>query len=54
MRLLVPVVELGGHHLAGGDGHPLVGVTVDDVDVLVSIGGEHLCGNMIRCQGCQI
>ena len=54
MRLLVPVVELCCHHLAGGDGHPLVGVAVDDVDVLVAVGGEHLDGNIIRCQGCQI
>ena len=41
MLLLVPVVQLGGHHLAGGDGHPLVGVAVDDVDVLVAVGREH-------------
>ena len=54
--VLVPEVQVGDHHLSGGDGHPLVGVPVDDVDVFVAFGGQDHCelsavfsenGNMI-------
>ena len=37
---LVPVVDVGHHHPAAGDGDPLVGVPVDHVHLLVPVGRE--------------
>ena len=37
---LVPVVNVGHNHAAAGDGHPLVGVSVDHVHLLVAVGRE--------------
>ena len=37
---LVPMVDVGHHHPAAGDGDPLVGVPVDHVHLLVPVGRE--------------
>ena len=37
---LIPVIDVGDHHPAAGDGHPLVGVPVDHVHLLVTIGRQ--------------
>ena len=48
MFVLVPVVNLEDDHLPGGNGHSLVGVTVDHVHMLVAIGGQDLVRNRKR------
>ncbi len=40
MKVFVPVVNVGDDHGPGGDGNSLVGVAVDDVDVLVALGRQ--------------
>ena len=35
------MVDVGDDHGAGSDGNPFVGVPVDDVDVLVAVGGQN-------------
>jgi hypothetical protein len=40
VKVFVPVVNVGDDHGPGGDGNSLVGVAVDDVDVLVALGRQ--------------
>ena len=37
---LIPMIDVGDHHPATGDGHSLVGVPVDNIDLLVAIGRQ--------------
>ena len=38
---LIPKVQVSHHHLARGDGHSLVSVSVDHVDMFVAFRGEN-------------
>jgi len=40
VKIFIPVVDVGDDHGSGGDGDPLVRVSVDDVDVLVALRGQ--------------